>query len=781
MKHWLALAALVVMSGCPEAASDSGETQSTLPPLDGPTVEFDPANAIIPFPNNLVINPATGKVTIPAPACETPAAKAVREGVLNTLDGFGTYEAAMQVTFTDDVDPNTLNGNVVMYQRTKMGNPVTPSPAAMVPVQVSLSTALRFNAADCAAAPAQIHAVTIVPMVPLDQKSTYTVALLDGIKTTSGKPYIPSFTWALVRQSTDPVQLADGCDYANPTSCTVVSEQTPLNPAGDANNNGVPDIIEIVGLDQLWKAHATGLAFLDANGHDDRSKILLAWEVTTQTVTDPLDPMFPDSPASSLSTAPLLGVQSLVCDSADASCPNGYPHGQGPFAECSGADSSAECFLKIALGSSACGAGCTAQQIYQAGTAVCGQVGCAAVGDVLAGGLGETSYQVLQPNPGIPGGAKVPGAWSDPVHPMQQAQAGGTLQFIAFVPAQAAPATGYPTTIFGHGLGRSKNDLFAIGPQLAANGYASIAIDFVASGSRAVQISNDAALGCNGTPNVVAAPQCFSPILSTDLAQTRDNIRQTVLDLQRLTNALITCGANGCASGNSTATLAVDSSKIEYVGQSLGGIIGSVFVAVEPHVKAAVLNVAAVGLLDVLEHTDNLTIRCSLVNGLIDAGILIGDKWNPQAGTGLCTTDAWKMQPSYVQFSGIARIVLDPADPANYTAKLATRRFLLQEVVGDAVVPNYATNFEGALTGLTPADADLYLPTVNTNPSAALTAMPLENHWLQYKPIAASATTGPGNTFAHGSLLAPANSGQDGQLGTARMQTDAIFFLKANQ
>ena len=66
MKHWLALAALVVMSGCPEAASDSGETQSTLPPLDGPTVEFDPANAIIPFPNNLVINPATGKVTIPA-------------------------------------------------------------------------------------------------------------------------------------------------------------------------------------------------------------------------------------------------------------------------------------------------------------------------------------------------------------------------------------------------------------------------------------------------------------------------------------------------------------------------------------------------------------------------------------------------------------------------------------------------------------------------------------------------------------------------------------------
>jgi hypothetical protein len=111
---------------------------------------------------------------------------------------------------------------------------------------------------------------------------------------------------------------------------------------------------------------------------------------------------------------------------------------------------------------------------------------------------------------------------------------------------------------------------------------------------------------------------------------------------------------------------------------------------------------------------------------------------------------------------------------------LATRRFLIQEVIGDKVVPNIATNNEGMLVGLTPADADLYLPSVNTNPSAALTAMPLENHWLQYKPIAASTATGPGNTFQHASLLSPA-PGQAGQLGTARVQTDAIFFLSANK
>ena len=38
-----------------------------------------------------------------------------------------------------------------------------------------------------------------------------------------------------------------------------------------------------------------------------------------------------------------------------------------------------------------------------------------------------------------------------------------------------------------------------------------------------------------------------------------------------------------------------------------------------------------------------------------------------------------------------------------------------------------------------------------------------------------------GSTFAHASLLRPANGGIDGQLGTVRLQTDAITFLKINQ
>ena len=66
----------------------------------------------------------------------------------------------------------------------------------------------------------------------------------------------------------------------------------------------------------------------------------------------------------------------------------------------------------------------------------------------------------------------------------------------------------------------------------------------------------------------------------------------------------------------------------------------------------------------------------------------------------LCADEAWQAQPGYQQFSGVARWVIDPADGANFMSRLATKKFLIQEVVDDQVVPNFATDIEGALAGL---------------------------------------------------------------------------------
>ncbi len=770
----LVIGTSLAATGCPSIDKDPNEGAT------GPTVEFDPANKIVPFPNNLLINPATGKVTLPEQCNESPTAKALREGVLNTLDGFGTFETALSVTFTEPVDMASLTDHVLLYKRASGATAVDPNVATPVPIVVFPGTTIRFDAA--CANPASVDSVTIVARVPLEQKSTYTVALLDGIKTANGAAFNASFTWALVRSPTPVVTLDD--------SGNVVSDQTPLDPADPAQ------LAQLQGIDLLWKAHFKALQFLAGAGHPANT-ILLAWEFNTQTVTDPLDPdvatsVIADALAAPQGTTPLLLNSTLT----------GVAIGKtGIFANCQPGDDDTQCFLKISLGLAAAAPGSPGPVVYGTGNAVCAQINCAAIDDVLGSALGSKQYQIETPNAftSATGNKPIPGPWNDPVHPTStKSEAIGTL---VVIPLGAIPATGYPTVVFQHGLGQSKTNALVIAGQLAAKGFATVAIDAVAHDSRAIRVSDDAAKGCADAPgsqrpdkgpSSSAAPQCYAPFLSSNLAATRDNIRQTIVDQQRLIAALKACGTSQCAK------LKVDPAHIVYIGQSLGGIMGSLTTAISDDLQAAVLNVPGVGWVDILENTATLQISCSLVDSLIDAGILVGDKFNPATGTGLCSTPAWKDQPGYKQFSVIGRWVIDPADPANFTSRLATKKILIQEVVDDQVVPNVATNNEGALVGLMGMNADCFNPLAGqTAPSAAITTNITSNKFVKY-PNIAPGTVGctSGNTFTHGSLLRPApsvtgvgtcNPGAtgdafcDGSFGTGRMQTDAITFLFVNK
>ncbi len=776
MKKYVVCLLVLATSGCPDIKTDPGEGPGESG-VGGPMVEFDPAAAVLPFPNNIVLcatgsdasgAPCTiGRVAIPPAACETPAQTQIRTEVLNQLDGFGTFEAAMQVTFTEPVDPATLDGHIVMYQRTHEGVANDPATAQPIPVTLEPSSTLRFKEGACGA-PATIDAVTITPMAPLEQKSTYTIAVLAGVKTASGKDYGPSSTWSLVRQDQDPVTLDD--------QGNIVSERTPLDPGGDANGNGIPDVKEILGLDQLWKAHVAAFAFLAGTGVTDRSQILVAWEATTQTTTDPLDPAVAGSPASAVADTGFLGLLSIVCD-LGPTCPNGIDRTVLPYSLCPGTDDNTQCFLKVSLGGAT-----NPMDPYNTGVTLCAQVGCAGVADILGGVIASTNYQTSLPNP-LQGGAPIPGAWSDPIAPADQG--GVPLEAVVFIPAAAPPtAAGYPTLVFGHGLTSSKSALFAIGPQLATKLHmASIAIDLVAHGSRAVRISNTGTCA-PATLDPSVNPECFQPVFSSDLGQTRDNIRQSVLDLQRVVKVATYCGTHTCTSqtasgsGGPASVFAVDPAHIVYGGQSIGGVFGTVASATSPAIVSSLLDVPAVGLLDVLEHTDTLEIRCQLVDSLIAAGVLVGDK--SDGASPLCANQDWQAQLGYQQFASIARWVVDPADGANFMPQLLTKKLFIQEVVNDEVVPNFATDILGGLAGLTAATAD---PAASATPapSAAVTTNPTANKWVRYPTLPANAGNGfPGNTFSHASLLKPTNGGMDGLLGTIRLQTDALTFLGAN-
>jgi hypothetical protein len=697
------LAAIFWAASCVDIQTDPGERPGKLGERDGPTVEFDPAQRVIPFPHDLLRE--SGKVFLPPQCGESQTAKTLRERVLNALDGFGLFKTALRVTLTDPVDPASLEGHVKLFRLA----PATETEPREVPVVVIPGLASRA-AADCSSE-TQVYSLTLVPSVPLREKSTYIAVILSGARTASGQAYLPSPTWALIRQTDDPVTFENG---------VVVSDRTPFDPSV------AEDLVRLLGLDRLWHAHAPALSALDQMAGIPRDQILLAWTFTTQTVTAPLDAGQAGSPAASLPDRGLANLHS------------------------------------IALGDA------TALMVDRLGATSCAQVGCDHVGDVLAGDLIAPGYQIPTPNP-LTGGRPVPGPWADPLAPMLIATQ--PIPVLAFVPRAPAGPRGYPVVVFGHGLGSSRQALFAIASQLASRGIASVAIDWVLHGDRAVRVSEDASIGCAGTPPATAA-QCFSPFLSPNLAATRDNFRQSALDGLALIKALKRCVGDSCAS------LRVDSKRLGYLGQSLGSLIGGVLVGMSQDLRTAVLNTGGVGLVDLIENSKSLPIRCTVVDALIAQGIVNGTLSNLAAHppTGTCLDDSWRTQPSYLFFANIARWVLDPADAANYAARLRGRQILVQKIRGDQVVPNVATDQLGRLLGANPVHADRG-DVLRPPPSDALETGTNPAKLLVYTDWPANAAQGfPGNTYLHGSLLVPVD-GAAGALATARLQADAIAFL----
>ena len=540
------------------------------------------------------------------------------------------------------------------------------------------------------------------------------------------------------------------------------------------------DLESILGVEQLWLAHAGAMAALDAALLVPREEILQAWSFNVQSLGAPLDPQFPGSPASNLPTDGIVGTQSIATDMVSGALIDAPDYMAQVLAVAQGVLPGDPAFA-------ATGAG------------LCAAANCAAVGRVQAGAIVLPQYQAALENevagstdPGDP----IPGAWNDPLAPtLDGAIDNEQIETLVFTPAGAAPQDGFPVVIFGHGITRSNKDAFAIASQLATAGMATVAINWVAHGSRAVITSVDPAEGCAGDQdptdtdptNGMGGISCFQPAFSDDLAQVRDNFRQSVLDGLGLVEAIKACTPSSpCGSD-----VAFDSSKIGYLGQSLGGILGSMMVASSSDIKASVLNVTGAGWVDILENTDSTGLRCSLVDNLIAAGVLMGDPSDISVlpPTGLCfePEQTWKTQPGWLQFSAIGRWLLDPAEPANYVGKLAARRVLIQEVLDDAVVPNVATDRLGALLQFAaPADADVFVPASAADqptPSAAIMSNPLDSNWLLYSNQDLPGDV-PINTYEHGSVLAPAvdrllNNG-DGTAGTAQMQTDAITYLGQN-
>jgi len=182
-----------------------------------------------------------------------------------------------------------------------------------------------------------------------------------------------------------------------------------------------------------------------------------------------------------------------------------------------------------------------------------------------------------------------------------------------------------------------------------------------------------------GAAPVISGWNIFNP---TNLFATRDNLRQQVIDLAQLVRVLK--GQTG-AFGGVGPTL--DTTKLGYVGQSLGGIAGTLFNAVSPDTTHVVLNDAG---------------------GALSQLILVAPSFAAQKQILLDTLAAQGIQPGtpdFDQFIAATQWILDPADPANMGQRLThpiaiapgvkapnlNRRTFIQFIEGDQTVPNLAS------------------------------------------------------------------------------------------
>jgi len=178
------------------------------------------------------------------------------------------------------------------------------------------------------------------------------------------------------------------------------------------------------------------------------------------------------------------------------------------------------------------------------------------------------------------------------------------IYFNLILPSGTPPPDGWPVAIFGHGNTASKQtSVFFVATEMAARGIATIAINAVGHGSgplgtltvnqavggpvtfpaggRGVDLNGNGTIDLN--EGVAAAP----PI------SLRDGLRQTVVDLMQLVRVI-----EGGMDVDGDTIPDLDSSRIYYFGQSLGGMYGTLFLAVEPNVHAGVPNVAGGSLVE---------------------------------------------------------------------------------------------------------------------------------------------------------------------------------------
>ncbi len=626
--------ALTILAGCggssstdravptqPATNPDGGLTTDTL------TAVYDPSNGVLPFPINLLLL-GTTDLTLNIPVAD-PTDFSDPQVALNALDGFSTV-TPWSFSFTDQINASTVvpGSTVRMFEvQLVQGSIAVQQVNRELTPGAEYATSVTSNGPDGAS-------IAIVPLVPLQELTAYMAIVTNGIEDPAGNIATPSQTY-FISKRTDPLVTAGGVS-TDPLLDNATAQA--LEPLRQLTNSREFAVSAFAGI--------------------PREDIVLSWTATTQSITpvlsvirSTLSPTSAQVAPTGLTTADVLppgaspGIADVLIGVVELPYFLGVPSAENP-------------------------------------TAPLNQFWEAAPGNYIPPfdslGLDPTSTNVTVANP----------------LPVERARQ--VAPILVTVPnefsGQVKPAGGWPVVIFQHGITGNRSQALAIADTLASIGFAVVSMDLPLHGITQTDPTDPsqplAALYIGNTPfaaipgatertfdldlqdNATGAPGPDGNIDSSgtyfinlqSLLTARDNNRQAQVDLSTLALNIPSIDVDGDSLPD------FDGSNINFTGLSLGSIVGTAFLGVEPTVNNAVLSVPGGGIANLLagSQTFGPVIRA----GLQQAGV------EPDS-------------PDFFQFLGAAQTVVDSADPINW-AQVAVQNnsILLHQVAGDTVVPN---------------------------------------------------------------------------------------------
>lgn len=611
---------------------------------------FSPSAGEIPLPNDLLFSGSTD-VTLNPPIAD-PADLSDPVIALSTVDGWSTV-APIFVQFTRAIDPATVVGGstVRVFEVTAFADEVTPVGGPVLSADDELVDGVDYEVS--VSTDFGNTAIQIQPLVPFAPSTVgggnnvYMVTVTNGVIDTEGFAVARDAEYRLAAES-DPSQTTGDLAQLNAllNSHLNAYEAATMEPREDV----------VVSLTFTTQSVGNTLTTLRGIANGDESSIITNLCAQLGTCgTDTADDPNSMAQLRTIVLAPLIGTASELLGGAP---------GQ---AEIYGGIFQAPYYLTEADNTGSF-TGLTNDPApltnkWQARYAP-------------ADGVTERNLTRFNPLPISTSSQQVP-----------------VLISVPDSDAIPMPGPGYPVVIFQHGINGNRSAMLFVAEELAADGFACVAIDLPLHGvapneslpngpslflgydqdgdvwERTFGIDLlDNATGAPG-PDGIADHTGAHFINLADLAVCRDNLRQSAADLFNLKASLSGLTVLGMD--------VIDETQVHFMGHSLGGIVGTPFVANQADLTATTLAMTG-----------------SSIPYLLNGSSVFG----PVVEAGLAANGVLSGTPDFASFLLTAQTVLDSADPINYAALVAANGtpIYLPEIIGgganmsfpDLVVPN---------------------------------------------------------------------------------------------